>query len=214
MTYPKVVGEHDTVREVLTGKSLARIGDGELKILEGRGYVREMARPELTAEMRRIARRPHPNCLVGIPTMDPAGDRFFNWKRLIPRFERQLGSIRYYSAFVSRPDCGTAWLENAEYARLVQQIWRDRGRVCVVSTDDNKLLTAVRLTNKVTHVPCPEAGAYAVIGKLQKAALKSRCDLVLISCGPTATCLAHRLCPKVQAVDLGSVGAFLLRYLD
>ena len=94
--YPAVVGEFDTVRAIVAGASIARFGDGELKILDGHGYSREAPNKRLTAELRSIIDKPNPGCLIGIPTMDPAGTKYHNWMRHEARFRsgcNLVGSI-------------------------------------------------------------------------------------------------------------------------
>lgn len=216
--YPPVAGEFETIRELLTGKSISRFGDGELKVLDGKGYTRQLVPvPALTNELRSIAARPHRDCLVAIPTMDPRGTKYQNWQRHKARFckffRAELG-IKYYSALITRPDCGE-WLETREYYDAVIQLWAHKPRVAVVSEGNSKLLTHVRATNQVVHIECPMYDAYAVIDALEHQVLDAKPDIALLSVGVTATCLAHRLCKRgIQALDLGSIGGFLLRWKD
>lgn len=216
MSYPTVAGEFETVAKIADGFSIARFGDGEVKLMEKYVYTRELKPvPKLAAELRAIIFRPHPKCLIGIPTMDPAGDRYQNWLRHKARFARNFPKGRkYYSAFITRPDCGTAWLETRDYYEAVCAIWRDKRRIACVSEADSKLLAYLRLgAAEVVHVECPMYGAYSAIGRLETEVVRSGCDLAVLSCGPTATALAHRLATRgLHAVDLGSIGGFLLRW--
>lgn len=216
--YPRVIGEFATVRKLLKGHSIARFGDGELKILEGREYSREPQNGHLTAEMRTLLAFHAPSCLIGIPTMDPAGAKFANWQRHEVRFckyfEKGDGE-RYYSAFITRPDSAADNLESAEYVNLLARLWLGKPRVVVISEPTSKLLTAVRLSQPAKHIECPSHEAYAVIGDLEAAAIAEKPSVVLMSCGPTATCLANRLAMKgIQAIDMGSVGGLLVRWLE
>lgn len=217
MNYPKVAGEFETVAKLHTGCSISRIGDGELKVMERNVYTRELKPvPALAAELKRLVRKPHKNCLIGIPTMDEKGDRYHNWKRHKARFAKHFPLGRtYYSALITRPDCGTAWMETREYYEHVIKIWKDKATIAVVSESDSKLLEYVRLTQPTPpyHVECPMYGAYAEIDRMERQVLALMPDITLISCGVTATALAHRLTVKgLQAVDLGSIGGFLLRW--
>lgn len=209
--YPRVIGEFDTISAVIAGKSLARIGDGELKIMAGNGYSREKGNPDLSAEMRQLCTAPKKNCLVGIPTMDPKGTKYTNWIRHKARFCKYLGTIQYYSSLVTRPDCG-AWMETREYVEHVQKIWLGKS-VALVAEPDSKILEAIGKTQAVKLIECPSYEAYSKIKHLEQAAANSGCDVVLLSCGPTATCLANRLSDRVHAVDLGSIGGLLCRWL-
>ena len=219
MTYPKhVIGEYETVAKIATGLSIARYGDGELKILDGFGYTRThyVAVPALTEELRRVIRVPHPRCLIGIPTMDPNGLKYESFVRHSTRFAkfvREGDGNTYYSSLITRPDCGT-WLETRKYYDALVKIWEHKRRVCVVAEPESKLLTHVRLSHAdVTHVPCPMYNAYAEIDRMQTAVIATRPDIALLSIGVVATALAYRLTHAgIHAVDLGSVGGFLIRW--
>lgn len=215
--YPAVIGEFDTIREINKGRSIARFGDGELKTMDGNGvYTRELkANSALVNELRAVARAPHGNCLIGIPTMDPKGTKYENWQRHKQRFCKYFGAhtgFTYYSALISRPDCGD-WLETREYYELMVSMWAGKRRVAIVSEVESKLLSCVRLTNPVVHIACPMYGAYAFIDAMEKKVLEAKPDIALLSVGVTATCLANRLSTHgIQAIDLGSIGGFLLRW--
>jgi hypothetical protein len=216
VSYPEVVGEFDTVAEILEGKSIARFGDGEVKILEGKAYVRENADLALTEEIQQVMFKSHPDCLIGIPTMDPNGPKFPNWSRHQARFLKYLDQVpdtRFYSAFITRPD-SAPWIECQEFVDLLTRIWLGK-RVSIVSEPQSKLLVYVKKTSQsVRHIECPSHGAYSRIDHFERDITKYRPDVALLSCGPTATCLAQRLAKRgIQAVDLGSVGGFLLRWL-
>ena len=77
----------------------------------------------------------------------------------------------------------------------------------------NKLEKVIRLTSPVVPIECPFREAYGVIDDLQKRALDADVDMVVISAGVTATCLAARLSPHIQAIDLGSIGGFMAKML-
>jgi hypothetical protein len=213
--YPRVLGEFETVRLLLEGKSIARFGDGELKILDGRGYSREPTNYRLTQEMLGVIEAPAGGCLIGIPTMDPAGPKYLNWTRHLERFCRYVqaddGRI-YGSAFITRPDSAADPIESAEYFELLSTLWAGEGPVVVLSESTNKLLACVRAMRPVVHVECPSRQAYREIDALERAIVKAAPSVALLSCGPTATCLANRLARRgIQGVDLGSVGGMLLR---
>ncbi len=161
-------------------------------------------------------------CLVGIPTMDPKGSKYrsiepsnqkvVGWHRHKERYAKLLNpDLEYWSAFISRPDCGE-WMMSKEYAEAVQSVWLGKKTAVIGSCEDgreNKMLRAVRLSQDAQFIECPYRGAYAEIANLERAALASGCELIIISAGVTATCLANRLSKNVQALDLGSIGGFL-----
>ncbi len=216
LNYPKVVGEFDTVREILKGYSIARFGDGEVKIIEGFGYIRQPSPPiELSSELKEVSLNPAAGCLIGIPTLDPRGVKYENWlrhrDRLLRHFSEAAG-IKYYSSFITRPD-SAQWIECAEYHDLLSQVWRGK-RITIVSEPHSKILTFLRATGEnVSHIECPRHEAYSKIRHFERTIAKQKPDIALLSCGVTATCLANRLTLSgIQAVDIGSVGGFLMRW--
>ena len=216
--YPSVAGEFETVRHLHAGCSIARFGDGELKILEGNGYAREVSNGKLTAELRMLVAMPNKGCLIAIPTMDPAGPKYRNWLRHEARFckyfERGDGE-KYYSAFITRPDSAADTLESVEYFELISKLWAGRERVVVMSEPTSKLLTCVqRMAASYVHIECPSKSAYSVIDDLERAIVNAKPSIALLSCGPTATCLANRLAGRgIQGLDLGSIGGLLVRWM-
>lgn len=199
---------------VAKGFSLARFGDGEMKMAEGFGYAREPGGPKLAAELMRTLRTPHVRCLVGVPTFDPEGPKYNNWLRHKPRFETLLQPKHpYYSAFVSRPD-SAPWINCPEYGQLVESIWRDKLAVVVCEKSGSMLQTVKLGADWVTHVACPHREAYAEIDRIEDKVRAAKPDVVIMAAGPTATCLANRLAADyIHAVDLGSAGGFLGRLL-
>jgi glycosyltransferase GT-like protein len=212
--YPKVFDEHETIRLANTGRSLSRLGDGELKIAFGHGIGREPRNRKLTEEIRSIIFKPAPGLLVGIPTMDPDGIRYWNWKRHIERYANLLPADgEFYSAFVARPDCAQ-WIDNKEYVLGVQQLWMGK-RVTVVAEANGSMIKAVEYgAREIVHVECPVREAYAVIGQLEAAVVESKPEITIMAAGATATCLANRLQRRgMHAMDLGTGGKFFQRWL-
>ena len=218
--YPPVAGEFETVARICKGFSISRYGDGELRLMEKHIYTRELKPvPKLAEELKRIARKPHRNCLIGIPTMDPAGSHYQNFMHYKPRLQKYFHTgtgLKYVSALISHPECG-AWMETREYYEALIQIWDKKRTIAIVAEAGSKLLKYVQLTHPTPplHVVCPMYGAYAEIDRMERQVMALMPDIVLISCGVTATALAHRLCVQgLQALDLGVIGGFLLRWLD
>ena len=215
MNYPQVADEFETMRRVADGASLARFGDGELKMIYGSSYVRQEGSLKIATELFNVLNHPAPGCLVGIPTMDERGPKFANWQRHRERFENVIQRAGpFYSAFVTRPD-SAPWIECGDYLELCLSVWRGK-RVTLISEAGSKLRTVLaRTARMVEWVECPSSGCYAVIKNLQGEVKRARGQLVVLSCGVTATALANRLTARgVHALDFGSVGGMLARLLE
>jgi hypothetical protein len=121
--------------------------------------------------------------------------------------------VEYYSSLISRPD-SAPWIRTIEYALEFQKLWVDK-RVALLCEPANGALRAIRGTVTLDHVGCPRHGAYEHIDFFERQLLRNGPDIVIMACGPTATCLANRLSKHgVQAIDFGSGGSFLAKLLD
>lgn len=216
MSWPKVHDEFETLKKLQQGFSIARFGDGEFKMMDGAGYVREPPNKKLANELRRTLSSPHPMCLRGIPTFNKKSPKHATWRKHSARFERLLGEPQgaYYSAFISRPD-SAPWIRNREFALEFAQLWHGK-RVAVLCEPDSGTLRALFTScpERLDLVVCPHSLAYARIDWFEKQLLRTDPQIVILSCGMTATCLANRLAAHgVQAIDFGSGGSFIAKEL-
>lgn len=217
MSYPAVFNEMETIAKLQEGYSISRFGDGEFKMIDGAGYVREPPNKKLAHELRSILRKPPEKLLRAIPTMDPRGDKYQTWKKHKERFTRLLRGTKgdFYSAFISRPD-SAPWIRTREFAEEFVKLWKGK-RVAVLCEEESKTLTLVRRTAEHWwHVPCPSHKAYAEIDRYEEVITHViQPEIAILSCGMTATCLAARLARRgIQAIDFGSGGKYLLECLS
>lgn len=214
ITYPEVLNEMDTVKELLKGSSIARFGDGEFKLIDGKGYVREPANVRLSKELRNLVGCPSPACIVGLPRIVNAGPKNSNWLGRISRYIPYLSDdVTYYSAFISRPD-SAPWIKRVKFARHMQKLWKNRDVVALCEPTSSLLRMLAFGAARVTHIECPSEKSYALIDLFEKAIVQAHPQIAFLACGPTASCLANRLARRgIQTIDLGSGGAFLAKLL-
>lgn len=214
MTYPFVFDEFKTIAKVAEGYCLARLGDGELKIAYGAGYVREPANQKLSREMMRVLEHTDPRCIVGIPTMERRSPKYASWIRHADRFERILPPGHdWYSSLVTRPD-SAPWIFTKAYGESVQALWAGKKVAVICEAEGSMVRTVSKAAKSVQHIICPRRESYAIIHDLERAARRSKADIIIMSVGPTATCLANRLARRgLHAVDLGSAGGFIAKAL-
>jgi hypothetical protein len=135
VSYPPVLSEDETLDAVLAGRSLARIGDGELKLATGRSIKAQTWNPEIGAAMRTVAYgAPDGPCLTGIPNM--AAHRLPPERAAYSAFCRDRRYVSLYgagpfgSSFISRPDCAPH-IDRPEYWAKLASLWTDRDVVLV-----------------------------------------------------------------------------------
>jgi hypothetical protein len=222
-SWPPCADEFATIERCIEGYSLARYGDGELKLMYLGGYSREPGGPTLAAELISTLLTPDRKCIVGVPTMDKKGPKYAfmepttrrlsGWVRHRSRFIRLFERTtvkQYYSAFVTRPD-SSPWIRTLDYAHLVERLWTDKNVVVMCEKANKSMLEAVqRKSRRMMHVSCPSHQAYRRIDTLEAKITDIKPDIAILSAGPTATCLANRLSAAgVHAIDLGSCGGWI-----
>lgn len=214
MSYPNVLSEEETIERALAGQSIARYGDGELKLMFGKQCVSQIANSALASEMRNLIEYPTKS-LVAIPTLDPRNPKYGNWLKLAPQFERlNFADKPFGSSFISRPD-NAPWINTKKFFDQIQSLWQGK-RVTIVC-NGVRSLTMEFLYNhgagKVDWVKSEYRDAYRDIQKLFQQAIDIDNERVILCVGPTATCLAERLAQAGRhAIDLGHIGMFWRAY--
>lgn len=206
--YPRVLGELETLRLVAAGKSIARYGDGELKMCDGAGIKSQEHHPHLQARLREIL-QDSGDCLVGIPNLDAISEKSARWQRF-SWYARLLFDRPYVSSFITRPDSAPDMV-CAEYWALSESLWL--GRDVTLVRGSGKSLTAEDLlgAGRVTEIIAPRQHAYAESRRILKQI--GHPDRVILCLGPTATVMAVDLCAKgIHAIDWGHGGMFYRKH--
>lgn len=208
MSYPTVLPERETLHYALSGSSLARYGDGELRLAAGGACTSQRAEKGLREELCSILRDPVKNLLPCIPS--PATPRKDVWDRYAEsKFTKLFGRPKYGSAFITRPD-NAPWIDEPDYWEEVRRLWRGKD-VTLVAGDQKSLRDDEMKRDGATvrMVWGPRQHAYTKIAELEEEVGKPG-HIVLLCLGAAATCLAARLSRKgVHAVDIGHVGMFM-----
>jgi hypothetical protein len=216
MKYPVVRSEEETLREVLAGRSLARYGDGEFRLVSGSDCVSQVASKEIAAELALIL-KDSGDCLVGIPRLDKRSPKIANWKRYEKIYPRYLSEDKvYYSAFISRPD-SAPWINTHSFYDDMESLWAGQEIALVYGSDRSlsasfpSMLTAA----KIHSITCARRDAYSQIGDLTEAVIRTGVKRAILCCGATATCMAWRLAERgIHAIDLGHAGMFWRPYAN
>ncbi len=121
--YPSVLGEFETLDRVLAGASLARYGDGELKMAgHNAGIKSQQADPALSRRLAEILLASG-DCLVGIPNIHSKTPKAELWGKYT-RYSSLLATGRQYaSSFITRPD-SAPWIDVPAYWDRIEQLWR------------------------------------------------------------------------------------------
>lgn len=219
MNYPYVCDEQETLDDLLLGQSIARFGDGELKLALGRDCVSQHCNPSLREELSQILFCPNDSCLTGIPRITPDMPKYDFWHRYEAKKYTDLYNHQkaYHSSFITRPDNQPA-INNPEYWDKVVNLWRNRNVMLVTGGRSSALRKdTMPEARNIFYQAAPETDAYSSIDCLEKEIRVTHAfnsiDVVMLCLGATATCLAWRLSNYgVQALDLGHIAMFYRRY--
>lgn len=222
--YPRVVSEIDTLALVISGRSIARYGDGEFKMAaHGTGIKSQEADRVLSRRLRDIL-KDSGECLVGIPNIHDclASELSLDQKKEFWRpkqgFWNLLTEREYVSSFITRPD-SAPWINTEEFWTALSSLWV--GQDVTLVRGSGKSFTQERLiewgARSVTEVQPRLAHngrqqhAWAQYDELmERIGTPQRAILCL---GPTATVMAVDLCAKgVHAIDAGHVAMFLKKH--
>lgn len=207
MSYPPVLSERETMDLVLSGRSLARYGDGEISLCRGYGIPCQHFDPALSGRLKGILKHAE-GCLVGIPNIESETPKAKFWSQY--KATGLYGNKTYASSFVTRPD-SAPWIDSPEYWQAVESLWV--GQDVTLVRGGARSLTAKDLVGaaSVTEIIAPREHAWAgYAGLLEQIGRPRRALLCL---GPTATVLAVDLCAiGVHAIDAGHIGMWLRKH--
>lgn len=213
MTYPRVLGEFETLERVASGRSLARFGDGEFAMASGADMKSQRFDHQLQRRLRDIL-IDSGECLIGVPNIHTSikTPKRTSWDKHMARGESLLSPNRpYVSAFISRPD-SAPWIDTPEYWGLLESLWIGKDVVVVRGGEKSLMPSDLVGARSVREVVGPSQHAWSDYSRLV-AEVGTPDGIVLLCLGATATVMAVDLCALgVHAVDLGHVGMFLRKH--
>jgi len=208
----KIVNEHKTIDKIIQGRySIARFGDGELKLIKGQQQMYQTPTFASARTLSEVMCSEVPNLLIGIPRLENVKGKF--WQRYKTNTYTNLydPNKKYYSAFITRPDL-IPEIDSNFYWCHMKTIWHRRLVVLLQGSERDFQYGADLLSNaaEVKTEYGPRKDAFDWRYTLLKQLLVYPDDAIyILSLGPTATVLAYDLAREGrQALDLGHAGAF------
>lgn len=220
-----IASREETLNEIISdNKSIARFGDGEFKIIFGRGIGFHKSSKLLKKGLLNVLNSNLDNLMIGlnIPYREielnirPDDWRDY-WKKYINKYKFKIINLldikkKYYFALVFKYSLlfkNKKKFDIRSYIKKLRKIWDKRDILIIEglytrSGIGNDLFNN---TNSIKRILCPPENAFLVykkiLNKFQK--LKIEKDvLILISLGPVASILSYDLCKMgYQALDIG-----------
>lgn len=203
---------------LLEGASIARYGDGELKLCLGRNACAQEHNSIIAGRLRQILLESSAPCLVGIPRptklMSAQKQIFWEPYTKLPYTALFSPKIQYVSSFITRPDSAPG-IYNEAYFEDIKLLWEDRN-VVLVNGSNRPLDKDITIFENCTYrrLEVFSQNAFEEYRTLFNLCLKEPKDtLFVLAAGPTATVLAYDLAKEgYQALDLGHIGMFYARF--
>jgi hypothetical protein len=209
-TWPKVIGEEETLDAVLSGKSIARYGDGELKLCVGGNCISQVHVSSLERELKEVLWNPAPECIVGtVPPYDSPKNWFWDKVRSNETYARLHNpKTAYYSQWITRPD-NAPWIDTEAFWGRMFSLWRGKDVTLVAGSHRSLTKEKLETARSVELIECMYRDTWEIVDDLEKKCLASPNKIILLCCGATATVLANRLSKHGKhALDLGHIGMF------
>lgn len=212
MNYPTVYDEETTLGWVRLGRSIARFGDGELRIAVGGSAISQAGSALLGVQLRNILagayKRHALTCIPRLNANPPSPHMPFYGKYGADNFTRLYGPQPYGSTWVSRADCAP-WIDRPSYWDAWASLWRGKD-VTYVGGRQNMLDLIVNTgASSARWVRGPVRDAYTELNRIIEEVGKPA-HPVIICLGAAGTVLAAKLAEKgVWAIDAGHVHMFM-----
>lgn len=228
MSHPSVLDEYETLRRVRDERlSLARYGDGEIKLCRGASCKPQAFDPSIQKYLRLILRDAGPKVLVGVPNiwsppspLPVAKEKFWRQYRTGYNASFYSAGAQYGSSFVSRPD-SAPWIDRPNYWALARSIWQGRPVIFVTGAKKGMAFVDHGLLDNAASIDVvrgPRTQAWDQCGSIAADMVSrdtaqrraGRDPLVILALGPTATVLAGTIGGRegMQVLDLGHMGIF------
>lgn len=218
---PQVASVEDTIDKIVENKrSIARFGDGEIKLAAGKNISFQNNSPKIKKKMGEVLSSDIDGLMIGIADIFGKGERYDDvtntyWKKHLARFRRVwykhlIKGKKYYNASMTRQYIGLRNKEESgEIFEHIKKIWDGRD-VVIIEGELSRLGVGNDLLDNaksIRRILGPSKQGFSKYREILDEAKKLDKDvLILLAFGPAATCLAydlHRL--GYQAVDIGHV---------
>lgn len=218
---PQVASVDDTIDEIINKRSsIARFGDGEIKLVAGKDISFQVNSKWIRDKMREVLSSDIDGLLIGIADIFDDSKTFDDvtcayWKKHLARYRAiwyryLIKGKKYYNASMTRQYIGLRHKEvSGEIFEHIKKIWDGRDVVIVEGEMSrfgvgNDLLDNAKSVKRILG---PSKQAFSKYNEILEETEKvDRGTLILLALGPAATCLAYDLHKKgYQAVDIGHV---------
>ena len=209
---PKVINETDSLyKTISSGKSVARYGDGEFKLILGENISFQKYDAKLAECLKSILKNNNDKLLVGIidifgcPPSDYMRKVAINCREEIYKYLNF--NKEYLDSMYTRKVKFVSPEQGVDYFSKMKQLWENKD-IVIVEGAGSRLGVGNDLfsnTKSIKRILCPIKDAFSKYDEIRKECLKQEKDkLFILALGPTATVLAEDLANEGYiALDIG-----------
>ena len=227
---PTIVSDQDTIRSIIDGhKSLARFGDGEIRLMEGENITFQDYDLNLSQKLREVIFSNNDKVCIAIPIgladlkANNIKEQSFWYHHLyynLSTWYKYLKRDRIYSnSQISRFYSTTDAFIDKDYKakdiaskriELLKKLWNNR-ECLFVEGEYSRLGVGNRCfdnARSIRRILCPSVNAFSHYNEILDSIKKNihEGELVIIALGPTATVMAYDLSEiGIQSLDMGHV---------
>lgn len=218
---PKVASVDETINKIVSEKcSVARFGDGEIKLVAGKDISFQDNSDFIKHKMREVLSSDIDGLMIGIADIFDDGERYDEerrkyWNKHLSQYRSVwyrylIKGKKYYNASMTRQ---YITLRNKEESRDIfehlKKIWDGRD-VVIIEGEFSRLGVGNDLLDNafsIERILGPSRQAFSKYDEILADAKKLEHNkLILLALGPAATCLAYDLHKLgYQAVDIGHI---------
>lgn len=218
---PEVASVEETIDTIIdTGCSVARFGDGEIKLVAGKDISFQDNSDFIKRKMREVLSSDIDGLMIGIADVFDNGERYEDerqeyWKKHLSQYRSVwyrylIKGKKYYNASMTRQYIGLRNKnESHDIFEHLKKIW-DGKDIVIIEGEFSRLGVGNDLfdnARSIERILGPSRQAFSKYDEILTEAKKTdRNKLILLALGPAATCLAYDLHKLgYQAVDIGHV---------
>lgn len=220
-TPPTVASVDETIDAIVSNNySIARFGDGEIKLVAGKNISFQNNSAFIKHKMREVLSSDVDGLLIGIADVFDNGERYDEarrkyWKKHLSQYRSVwyrylIKGKKYYNASMTRQYINLKnRAESENIFKHLKKIWNNRD-IVIIEGEFSRLGVGNDLfdnAHSIKRILGPSKQAFSKYDEILATAKNLNKDnLILLALGPAATCLAYDLHKLgYQAVDIGHI---------
>ena len=214
----KILNIEESIQKVQEYKTIARVGIGELDLINGKDLQFQKYNKELAERLKKILETKQEFCLIGIPdaintfeNLTDDSEKFWinnmkdtreTWIKYVNK-DMEYCTTNLTRSYIKYKDKSNA----GRYFKMLRNIWKNCN-IIICEGEQTRMGVGNDLfdnAKSIRRLICPSEDAFdkydEILAKLKQ---ESKKNIILLALGPTATVLAYDLAKEgYKALDIG-----------